>query len=300
MKAYNILPGDWRAGAPQAGGHGWCFGLPPGIRPEQWPLDPWNGLPMMHGFTLLLPEDYRVHGPDIVALSFFATAPDHFDGSPAKGVDGMRAAITAEAPPTDPALRPFWERAQQAHPHLHRMQDILDVDYALVLLTRAEFEGPPCRPPAPVDSPLDLEVDPAEWMEKGAVAAYDHVIPSPPPNLGRDPLLVHRTFTWVPRAEDPNAGKPPREDYGDEPPAGGYQPYFYWEGGVVEIENWREHPWAADHAETHIGGTMRPVQAIPSFSPYYIGFDEEFGGYNFGGGNAQLDFKDMKFDWACG
>lgn len=46
---------------------------------------------------------------------------------------------------------------------------------------------------------------------------------------------------------------------------------------------------------------MQPVQAVPHFSPYYIGFEESLGGYNFGGGgNAQLDFKDMKFDWACG
>jgi len=45
---------------------------------------------------------------------------------------------------------------------------------------------------------------------------------------------------------------------------------------------------------------MRPVQNVPDFSPYYIGFEEEFGGYNFGGSNAQLDFRDMRFDWACG
>ena len=45
---------------------------------------------------------------------------------------------------------------------------------------------------------------------------------------------------------------------------------------------------------------MKPIQAIPEFSPFYIGFEESFGGYNFGTGNAQLDFKRMKFDWACG
>jgi hypothetical protein len=53
---------------------GWCFGLPPGISQQQWPLDPNSGYPLMHGFTLLLPEDYRVHGPDLVALSFFAVS----------------------------------------------------------------------------------------------------------------------------------------------------------------------------------------------------------------------------------
>jgi hypothetical protein len=35
---------------------GWCFGLPPGIS-QQWPLDPNSGYPLVHGFTLLLPED---------------------------------------------------------------------------------------------------------------------------------------------------------------------------------------------------------------------------------------------------
>ena len=65
-------------------------------------------------------------------------------------------------------------------------------------------------------------------------------------------------------------------------------------------DNFRLHEWSKDHARNHIGGTMRPCQAVPEMSPFYIEFEEYFGGYNFGGGNAQLDFKDMKFDWACG
>ena len=44
---------------------------------------------------------------------------------------------------------------------------------------------------------------------------------------------------------------------------------------------------------------MYPVQGIPEFSPFYIEFEEVMGGCNFGGGNGQLDFRDMKFDWAC-
>lgn len=72
MNAYDIEIVNDAAHAGEAN-HGWCFGLPPGIRPEQWPLDPDTGYPLMHGFTLLLPEDYRVHGPEIVALSFFSS-----------------------------------------------------------------------------------------------------------------------------------------------------------------------------------------------------------------------------------
>lgn len=66
MKAYDleILP---RPAERKPDCHGWVFGLPPGITSEQWPLDPNNGSPLMHGFTLLLPDDYRVHGSEIVA-----------------------------------------------------------------------------------------------------------------------------------------------------------------------------------------------------------------------------------------
>ncbi len=59
MKAYNIDVLSRPATRSTDQDHGWCFGLPPGISPEQWPLDPHNGYPLMHGFTLLLPEDYR-------------------------------------------------------------------------------------------------------------------------------------------------------------------------------------------------------------------------------------------------
>ena len=45
---------------------------------------------------------------------------------------------------------------------------------------------------------------------------------------------------------------------------------------------------------------MRPVQGVPEMTPFYVEFEEYLGGYNFGGGNAQLDFRDMRFDWACG
>lgn len=70
-----------RADRTSPGNKGWCFGLPPGINQEQWPLDPNTGYPLMHGFTLLLPEEYRVHGVEVVALSFFAVAFDHGEQS---------------------------------------------------------------------------------------------------------------------------------------------------------------------------------------------------------------------------
>ncbi|MCR1760511.1 hypothetical protein NAG17_19565, partial [Pseudomonas aeruginosa] len=74
----------------------------------------------------------------------------------------------------------------------------------------------------------------------------------------------------------------------------------YWLDGKIERDNYREHPWVEGHLPNHIGGTMRPVQGVPEMSPFYVEFEEYLGGYNFGGGNAQLDFRDMRFDWACG
>jgi hypothetical protein len=127
---------------------GWCFGLPPGISPERWPLDTTNGYPLMHGFTIRLPEDYRLHGPDLVALSFFATAPDHNDGGPTINaeIEALIGAANPE-PPSDPDLRPFWEAERRRHPRLHRMTDILGCCYAAILLTEEEFDGPLCEPP---------------------------------------------------------------------------------------------------------------------------------------------------------
>lgn len=300
MKAYDITLGAWSAGAPRPG-QGWCFGLPPGIAPGQWPLDPWNGYPLMHGFTLLLPEDYRVHGPEIVALSFFATAPDHGDGGPAVGDPRIAACVeeTGSAALDDADLLPIRDQALRAHPRLHRMRDILDCAYAVILLTRDEFAGPPCRPPL-IDAPVLGEIDPPAWLAHGSAAYERSQVGAAPEEPAGDLILLHRPITWGPRVQDPNAGLPPREWYGRPPEPGAYQPHFYWLDGVVKPENWREHSWAAGHAADHIGGTMRPVQATPKFSPFYVEFEETFGGYNFGGGNGQLDFRDMRFDWACG
>ena len=36
------------------------------------------------------------------------------------------------------------------------------------------------------------------------------------------------------------------------------------------------------------------------FDAHYAGFEQHFGSFNFGTGNAQLDFQNMIFDWACG
>ncbi len=42
---------------------------------------------------------------------------------------------------------------------------------------------------------------------------------------------------------------------------------------------------------------MRSENPDLPFSPYYIEFEDHFGGFNFGGRSGQLDFRDMQFDW---
>ncbi|WP_342362211.1 hypothetical protein [Terrarubrum flagellatum] len=294
-------------------GQGWCFGLPPGIDPDEWPLDLHNGFPLRHSFTLLLPEDYRCHGQAIVAVSFFGVSLEHHDGG-AEISEPVADALRSEQAPSDPLLRRLWQVERSSHHRLARMNDILDCGYAAILLTQAEFEGPFCPPPRH-NYPAHFHGAPRpRWLEVGTARDYwdSQHFPGDRPlaefglykifgQIPDENPAFNRAISWSPRAEDPNAGKAPQEDYGLGAPASGYQAPHYWKDGVVKVENWREHEWAKGHAAQHIGGTMRPIQAIPAgFSPYYIEFDEAFGGFNFGGGNAQLDFQTMKFDWACG
>lgn len=86
--------------ADRARDHGWVYWLP-GITSEQWPRDPVSGYPLMHGFTLLLPEDYRVHGADIVVRSFFPPRP---------------ITMTAERPMTQKSARPCWRERSRRVP----------------------------------------------------------------------------------------------------------------------------------------------------------------------------------------
>lgn len=312
MKAYDIDVLPRSADRRNTQNHGWCFGLPPGIAPEQWPLDANNGYPLMHGFTLRLPEDYRVHGPEIVAVSFFATAPDHNDGGAAR-TDAIRAAITtaADVPaPADPDLLPFWRAERGRHPRMRRMTDILELSYAAILLTEAEFQGPLRRPPAPAPSGLLARIAPPGWLTNGSAWSYWNGVFSPSLDLPKEQygfyrllgelpakdVAYDRGLAWTPRAADPNAGAPPRDEYA--PDKTGYRQWYYYVDGKVAPENFREHDWAKGHKPNHIGGTMRPSQNVPAMSPFYVEFEESFGGYNFGGGNAQLDFGGMTFDWA--
>jgi hypothetical protein len=123
---------------------GWALGRPPGIRTEQWPISPEYGYPLRHAFTLLLPEQYRVRGPSLVALSIF--------------VDDQHDRL---AKPID------WRiRLEQPRPERYEMRDELGTLYVAIWLTEVEFNGDLCDPPA---NPNNLQPDkylPPEWLTK--------------------------------------------------------------------------------------------------------------------------------------
>jgi hypothetical protein len=310
-RAYNIelLHEDGRAGPDN---HGWCFGLPPGISPSQWPLDPLTGYPLVHGFTLRLPEDYRCHGPDIAGLSFFASCIEHSDGGTAPD-EAVHAAMTDDDAPEDERYRPLWEAARSGHPRLRRMTDILDDSFAVILLTQAKLDGPLCRPPDTRAARALSSHTAPRWIELGSGRTFfDWQVATSLNRKAEDRALYRkfgavpearldwsRALKWRPRASDPNAGKAPLDRFSTDQPSGYQQPRYY-EGGIVKAGYSRKHSWTADHAPDHIGGTMQPIQATPTFSPFYIEFEEYFGGYNFGGGNGQFDFLNLQLDWACG
>ncbi|MEO0911374.1 MAG: hypothetical protein AAFY59_00050 [Pseudomonadota bacterium] len=303
LKAYDlvqVMGKDIRA----EGSSGWVFGLPPGIQPGQWPLDPNSGYPLKHGFTLLLPEEYRMHGPEIVGLSFFAVAAEHNDGMPLSS-PGLFDVIRqpGETPPEDEGLRAFWEHARAPHPRMHRMKDILDCEYAVILLTQEEFDGPLCPVPEIAASPLlDKDMRP-EWLEVGSAHGFHKRFERPPSPLEEVQRAVSKTG---------DEGVPARLDFGvpiflklrESDPNAGRKALESWQSGHYEspfTESFDYKPWAEGlPGRDHLGGTMFPIQAVPDFSPYYIEFEESFGDYNFGMGNAQLDILNLKFDWACG
>jgi hypothetical protein len=308
-RAYNLklLHEERRPGLDS---HGWCFGLPPGITPQQWPLDALTGYPLVHAFTLRLPEDYRCHGPDIAGFSLFARCDEHSDGGTSPD-EAILQAMTAEAAPEDTRYRPFWDAARAVHPRLFRMEDILGDSFAAILLTEAELSGPPCAVPDTSAAQNLSRHKPPGWLGCGSGRDFfdGHVGASSVKEnhwvyktLGGVPDARadwSRALCWTPRAADPNAGKPPQDPFAADMASTYQQPYYY-EGDAVKDENFRKAEWTADHARDHIGGTMQPVQVTPRFSPFYVEFEEYLGGHNFGGGNCQFDFLNMQLDWACG
>ena len=284
--------------------HGWCYGLPPGIRAEQWPLSSHDGYPMQHCFTLRLPEQYRAKGPGYVALAMFADQ-QYDEPVEVEPIAQYLATETIERP-SDASLLPYWTYRQNRHPMEHWMKDIIDHNFAAIWLTEAEFAGALCDPPDLSNNPL-LQANPVPpWLKKGAArTVFDAQIGRITRADELEKKYWYRLFGHIPdighhaygvalatRDGDPNTGKPPRDPLLHKDELGGYIAPYTEQDAARSLDRFL--------GRNHLGGTMFPNQWTPSFTATYLEIEEHFGGFNFGGGNGQLDLATMEFDWACG
>lgn len=245
-------------------GQGWCFGVPTGIVPTQWPRSRVNGLPMAHIFTCWVPAEYRTKGEGLVAVALFQ-ADDHA----ADTVDGVAEADEADAGPFWASLLAY---ATGQHPQEIYLEDILDGGWALLWLTEAEFRGPAAAPPA-----AEAGIFPDYDGEDGGSAYAAH-----------EPA---RFVQLVAREADPNVGKAVSR-YPDEKAPDAYIPMGSEKGQALGLE---EMPWSC----THFGGTFSPsYQGEPDISPFYLEFDESAGGANLATGVAQIDLLNDTLDWS--
>lgn len=136
---------------------GWEYGLPPGIKPEQWPRHATSGLPLIHGFTIHVPEEFRAKGSERVGLSYFH--PGDSESYPGKS-ERVSAVLDGAALEGDEKKDPFFvalaKYAAAEHPATDYFEDILDHTHAIVWHTEAELHGARCprpaeKPPAGVD-----------------------------------------------------------------------------------------------------------------------------------------------------
>lgn len=238
---------------------GWIGSAGPAVDPATWPRGSLTGLPMFHAVTLLLPTEFRRRGPGLPAVSFFQGEGQFAHAR--RGVDD----------PADPFVADLLRTRE--HPHLGRRIDIIDGQFALLWLTREEYDAGPTAPPPDARRPGEHVADdegPNAWDEHQPTVRL-WLADRPDPNAGHapvDPMDWDRTDGFVP---------PPRTD------------------------DWKLAGWAEDlHLRSHLGGTSLPVQTlVDGFTPYYLEL-EELPGLNFGGGNAQIDLESEAFDWACG
>jgi hypothetical protein len=287
-----------------AADHGWCYGLPPGISESQWPLSPYDGFPMQPCFTLKIPEQYRAKGADYVALTMFADQ-QHDEPSEVEAIADYLGTEASERP-ADPNLKPYWIYKQNRHPMEFRMKDIIDHNFAAIWLTAAEFAGPLCQPPGLTGNPLLAHNPPPPWLEYGSArATFDFHIGSYDSieeiankewyrRFGRVPDIGQHAYAIgiIPRDGDPNVGHPPRDKILHKDELGAYIAPYSKDAEPFDL--------APLSGRNHLGGTMFPCQWTPKFSATYLEIEEHFGGFNFGGGNGQLDLEAMEFDWACG
>jgi hypothetical protein len=155
-----VVPGDESQADESQADAGWEHGLPPGLTAAEWPRHRGSGLPLMHGFTLRVPESFRARGKERVALSYFHPGDSESYSSQralCERVQQVLGGAALEGAETD---EPFWQalaaHAASNHPATVYMRDILDHDHAIVWHREEALNGSRCpRPEMPLPEGID-------------------------------------------------------------------------------------------------------------------------------------------------
>ncbi len=274
---------------------GWCCGLPRGITPAQWPLSTETGLPLEHHFTVRVPEPYRVHGAQYVALALFSDTTTENRSAPqvldvmTMGMDGR---ALPEAP--DPAIAPFVASLRNRHPMEFRSYDILYSTHAAIWLTEAEFNGPECEPPEPIRTAANEDAQWQDWRQTTAAQRlfgwngqepfdngyYLHRLAGRRPEGPWDILALSIT-----PAEDPNAGREP-VDFGEGHNPDGYVPAF--------SEEWDRLGLELKYDDLQFGGTVITGDGFDELSPFFLVIRETAGMWNLAGHAVPFDLVSMR------
>ncbi|MEV8512258.1 hypothetical protein [Dactylosporangium sp. NPDC051484] len=166
---------------------GWAGPAGPGIDVSTWPRSPRTGQPMLHCFTLWLPEAYRRHGPDLVAVAVFQWEDELYFRDPSPQVTAVIAGTSAGV--VAPG-HPFWAELAQARPHprLRIADDGVASLLAMVWLTEAELNGPRVARPAAAPSLADGEFDSTSWRARHGQYGSLWLVPRDDPNAGVAPV----------------------------------------------------------------------------------------------------------------
>jgi hypothetical protein len=249
----------------EEGPDGHAFGRPPGLQPEQWPRSRVNGVPMAHLFTVRVPEQYRCAGVELAGLSVFQ-ADDHVS----KAVAGADHVIAGgDVPPHGPETAAFWsalaDYARTLHSQERYREDDIGGGWAWIWLTEEELTRSPSPLPDPATKPPGYD---------GPEGAWEADRPA-------------RGLRVVARVDDPNVGKR-YEEFDTE---SGYVEMYSEEGerlGLAERFGW----------QSHFGGTIVPPNGGEGFGPFFLSFDEEFGGANLGGDSmGHIDLATEEIGW---
>lgn len=235
MAAFDILTGDEHEIAHEAGDRpheraGWAGPEGPAIDPDTWPRSPRTGQPMVHCFTLRLPEAYRRRGPELPGVAVFQWQDDEYFADP---LPEVRAALQQPASGVDRSAHSFWADLGRSrrHPQLQLADDGVASLVAMVWLDEQELNGPRVARPAAAPQLARGESDSPHLRERYGVFGP----------------------VWLVRRDDPNAGIAP-------------VPFPEAGDAYVDVPD----RWEIFHAEHLGGTDMCPDGVREGVSPWYI------------------------------